>query len=329
MREALYYETGEKGNTVCELCPNRCEIARGKRGICGIRQNENGKLFSLTYGKISSINFDPIEKKPLYHFYPGRSILSIGSVGCNFRCPWCQNFEISQTSFDGDALRETAPEALIQLARTYDSPGIAYTYNEPLINYEFLYDCSKEFHKNGLKNVIVSNGYICEKPFANLIPFIDAANIDIKFFNDSGYRKYTGGKLGDILRSVEMLHKAKKHIELTLCLIPGLNDSKAEFSDFVDWVWALSPDIPLHLSRYFPAYKFHRYPTPLKTMHSLRDIAIKKLNYVYLGNVFEESNTYCPKCKTVLIRRKGYLVEKENLKDGICQNCGEILPFIF
>ncbi len=329
MKEASYWKAGKNGNIVCNLCPNRCKIPPGKTGICSIRQNINGKLFTATYGKISSMNFDPIEKKPLYHFYPGRTILSIGSVGCNFRCPWCQNYEISQTTFDESTVREISPEALVQLARTYNSPGIAYTYNEPLINYEFLAECSRVFQKNGLKNVIVSNGYICEEPFANLIPFIDAANIDIKSFNDSKYKQYVGGKLGDVLRSVEMLHKSKKHVELTLCVIPGVNDSKEEFSDLVDWIWALSADIPLHISRYFPAFKFHREPTPLKTLHSLRDIAIKKLNYVYLGNVFEETNTYCPHCKAILIKRKGYSVKIENLKDGVCQNCGEILPFVF
>ncbi|MEA2081955.1 MAG: AmmeMemoRadiSam system radical SAM enzyme, partial [Elusimicrobiota bacterium] len=283
---------------------------------------------ALAYGKLSSISMDPIEKKPLYNFCPGKEILSIGSAGCNFTCPWCQNYDISQSGMDKIQLRDTEIDGLLSLAKTYHSAGIAYTYNEPLINFEFVRDCAELFHKHALKNVLVTNGYINEKPLASLLPFIDAANIDVKFFRQDLYKKYCGGSLGDVMRSVEMFVRAAKHIELTLCVIPGLNDSETDFAEMIDWIWSLSPSIPLHISRYFPAYKHKSPPTSLKTLNKLRDMAIKKLDFVYLGNVNGQTGTYCPSCKTLLISREGYRTEIKALDGNSCANCGAVLPII-
>ncbi|RLD17214.1 MAG: AmmeMemoRadiSam system radical SAM enzyme [Caldiserica bacterium] len=327
--EALYWEVYKDKKVKCFLCPHECVIEEGKTGRCRTRKNIDGKLFSLTYGKFTSISLDPIEKKPLYHFYPGREILSVGTFGCNFFCPWCQNFEISQAD-ERVPVRSVKIEELISFSKRYNSIGISYTYNEPLINYEFVLDCSKKFNDEGMKNILVTNGYINEAPLHNLIPYIDGANVDLKSFNNDFYKKYCFSKIGPVLRTIETLFKKKKHIEITLLVIPKLNDNEDEFKDLVDWIWSLSPDVPLHLSRYYPAYKFNREPTPLKTLYRLRDIAIKKLKFVYLGNVWEEeySNSYCPNCKAVLVRRRGYNVKIENLSGNICKNCGEEVNFL-
>jgi len=330
MKEALFWSSEDKEKNIirCRLCPHECKIAPDLTGICGVRKNISGRLFSLAYGKVSSISMDPVEKKPLYHFYPGSEILSIGSVGCNFRCPWCQNSEISRGSPEDRNLRKVEINELIKIAKARNSIGIAYTYNEPLINYEFLLECAGRFHKNGLKNILVTNGFINEKPFAELLPHIDAANVDVKFFQNGLYKKFCGGNFGEVIRTVEMMYKAEKHIELTFCVVTKANDGKTDFEKFVDRVRSLSADIPLHISRYFPSYKYKEEPTSSKILYEFRDIAAKKLNFVYLGNVTEETNTYCPSCKSLLIRRKGYFTEKTALEGNICADCGKVLPVI-
>jgi len=329
-QEALFYSRYGPGKDVlrCELCPRMCVIRPGKKGSCGVRQNSDGVLYALTYGKLSSVSIDPLEKKPLYNFFPGREILSIGSVGCNFTCPWCQNYSISQVSAEDISLREATPEELAALAQKYNSVGIAYTYNEPLINFEFVRDCAELFRGLSLKNVLVTNGYINEKPLALLMPLIDAANVDIKFFRQEPYKKYCLGDLDSVMRTVEMFVKAGKHIELTFCVIPGLNDDENDFREMIDWIWALSPAIPLHLSRYFPAYKQKTPPTSLRTLDKLRDLAIRKLDFVYQGNVSARTGTYCPHCRALLIAREGYSVEIKALHGSRCANCGADLPIV-
>jgi len=327
MKDALYFEiygNKEKKLVKCNLCPLYCIIADGKVGNCGIRKNVDGKLFSLTYDKFTSVSMDPIEKKPLYHFYPGSEILSLGTLGCNFHCQFCQNFEISQSGFDGSILRDMSSSDAVALAKQYGSIGIAYTYNEPLINYEWLKETTAEAKKYGLKNVLVSNGYINEEPFYNIVENIDAANIDVKSFRDEFYKKYCGGKLAPVLRTVEILVKKKKHVEITNLIIPGLNDSDEEISDLVDWVWSLGEETPLHFSRYFPCYKMTIKATPFPTLEKARKIALKKLKHVYLGNVMEleYNRTYCPHCKEILIERKGYNTEIVGLEVGRCKKCG-------
>lgn len=334
MKEALYFEVynKEEKSVKCNLCPNNCIIAEGKAGSCRIRKNIDGKLFPLTYNKFTSVSMDPIEKKPFYHFYPGSEILSLGTLGCNFRCQFCQNFDISQADFsarqpaggDESFLRNVSSSDAVALAKQYGSIGISYTYNEPLINYEWLKETTAEAKKYGLKNVLVTNGFINEEPFYNLVDNIDAANIDVKSFRNDFYKKYCGGKLAPVLRTAEIMATKKKHIEITNLIIPGLNDTDEEISDLVDWVWSLGEETPLHFSRYFPCYKMTIKATPFPTLEKVRKIALNKLKHVYLGNVMEieYNRTYCPQCKEVLIERKGYRTQTTGLENGHCKKCG-------
>ncbi len=332
MKEAAYFSLidTEIKTVQCHLCPHKCIIENDKLGDCRIRKNIEGKLYSLTYNKYVSAGMDPIEKKPLYHFFPGYEILSIGNVGCNLHCRFCQNWEISQKGVQSDRLREITAEETISLAQSCGSIGIAYTYNEPLINYEYVLETAAKAQKRGLKNVLVTNGYINEAPLVNLLPYIDAANIDVKSFRNDFYRDYCGGTLSDVLRTAEIMYHHNKHIEFTNLLVTGLNDREEIIGDMVDWIYSLSPDIPLHFSRYFPCYKMTREATPMPVLQRAREIALKKLHYVYLGNVVEEksSSTFCPGCEAELIERKGYNVKIVNLEDGHCKSCGEKINIV-
>lgn len=329
MKEALYWKevitSKENKKVQCILCPHNCIISEDKIGICRIRKNIDGKLYSLTYNEFTSVAMDPIEKKPLYHFYPGSEILSFGTVGCNLRCQFCQNWEISQQDFGAIPTRTISPDEAVRLAKTSDSLGISYTYNEPLINYEWLFETAKLAQEYNLKNVLVTNGYLNEEPLEKLLPYIDAANVDVKSFRNESYRKICGGSLDAVLRNVEIMVKRKKHIELTNLLIPTLNDSTEEIEDLTDWIYALDKEIPLHFSRYYPCYKMEIPATPVSTLEKARKIALKKLKYVYLGNVWEVeyNSTCCPNCQSVLIERQGYKTKIVNLKDNTCGKCGE------
>jgi len=326
MKQALYYSSLNESNKVlCQLCPHKCVIADGNAGICKIRKNEGGKLYAVVYNKYTSINLDPIEKKPLYHFYPGSKILSIGTTGCNLKCQFCQNYEISQCSPGSLPAKELSSEDIVKLTQSNGSIGVAYTYNEPLINYEHLKETAIMIKENGFVNVLVTNGYINEEPLVNLLPYIDAVNIDVKSFKNEFYRKYCGGSLPEVMRTVEVMFKKGIHIEITNLLIPGLNDKNEEIKELVDWISALSDKIPLHFSRYFPCYKLTIGATPLQTLQKARDIAIKRLKYVYLGNIWEEKagNTYCFNCGELLIRREGYKTDITAINDGRCSKCGE------
>jgi len=267
---------------------------------------------------------DPIEKKPLYHFYPGTMVLSLGTIGCNFTCVFCQNWTISQANIKDVQVEELSPEKAIQLVLQNNSPGVCYTYSEPLIWYEYILDTAKLAKKNNLKNILVTNGFINREPLIKLLPFIDAMNIDLKSFRNSFYQKYCKGSLSPILNTIE-LSKEYCHVEITNLIIPGLNDSEEEIKEMVDWISSLSKDIPLHFSRYFPCYKMNISATPISTLCKARDIAQKKLKYVYVGNIWdEEANaTYCDNCKKLLIKRTGYNIVNLGLdKNGKCKYCG-------
>ncbi|MFH0772431.1 MAG: AmmeMemoRadiSam system radical SAM enzyme [Candidatus Omnitrophota bacterium] len=282
MKEALYW--GKKDDKArCHLCPHECKIVNGLVGICGVRRNIDGKLYSLVYGETTSIALDPIEKKPLYHYHPGEYILSLGTKGCNFKCPFCQNWTISQ---DIDAVtRKVSPEWVIEKAKEHKSFGIAYTYNEPFIWYEFVLDTARFAKKEGLENVLVTNGYVNPEPLEEILPFIDAMNIDLKSLDDEFYRKICGASLEPVLYAIKRSAKSC-HVELTNLVIPGLNDSDDNFIRLVDWIFDnLGVEIPLHFSRYFPCYKLDRPVTPLETLERARDIAGKKLKNVYIGNI--------------------------------------------
>lgn len=288
LKEAMYYEKLQDGNVRCVLCPHNCLIRPGAIGICGVRKNTEGILYSLIYGKVSSIAFDPIEKKPLYKFHPGTYILSAGSVGCNFRCPFCQNYSISMTSIEKAETADITSEQLVGKALSMvpqGNIGIAYTYNEPTIWYEFVYETAKLAREKGLLNVLVTNGFINQEPLENILPYIDAMNIDLKGYSESFYRDIARGKLESVKTTISAASK-KCHVEVTTLVIPGLNDSPEEMREMASWLASLSPDIPLHLSRFFPRYNMQDRPmTPLNTLTDLQSIASEYLNNVYIGNV--------------------------------------------
>ena len=327
MKEAMFYKLidKDKGIIKCLLCPKECLIKKGQLGFCRSRKNIDNKLYSLIYSKVSSYGFDPIEKKPLYHFCPGTSILSLGTVGCSFSCSFCQNWTISQGTIENVSVEELSPEEAVQLALDNNSPGIAYTYSEPLIWYEYVLDTARLAKKNNLKNILVTNGFINQEPLLKLLPFIDALNIDLKSFRNSFYQKYCQGSLAPVLRTIEIA-KSYSHIEITNLIIPGLNDQEEEIKGLVNWVASQGENIPLHFSRYFPCYKMNIEATPISTLYKARDIAQKKLKYVYIGNIWDDeaNTTYCGNCKRVLIKRTGYNIINLGLdKDGKCKFCGE------
>lgn len=331
MREAFYYEKKEQNLTACRLCPKMCTIREGKSGFCRVRQNHGGTLYATNYGKVTSYGLDPIEKKPLYHFYPGSFILSFGTVGCNLRCGFCQNWTIAHGDPDAaDLTPEQAVEmAQKQLDRGYPNVGIAYTYSEPFMWYEFVWDTARLARKAGLKNVLVTNGYVNETPLREILPYIDAMNIDVKGFTDDYYRKNCVGRLEPVLRTVEIAHR-ECHVELTTLLVTGLNDSEEEIGRLVDWVASLDREIPLHFSRYFPNFEMDLPPTPLKTLKRARDIAREKLSYVYIGNApqLDAGDTYCPECGEELIDRAGYSVRTAGLDGNKCGRCGREIRIV-
>ena len=284
MKIAKYW-LKENGLTRCLLCPHECLIIEGNTGLCKARKNIEGELISLSYGKITCINLDPIEKKPLKHFYPGTKIMSFGSFGCNFRCSFCQNWEISQSDDSVLPLQDLLPEEASKLALTQNSIGAAYTYNEPLINFEWVLETAQKVKNKNGKNVLVTNGYANSQPLDDILGYIDAANIDVKAFTESFYRKYCGGSLTKVIEAVEKFAQKSVHIEITTLLIPGENDSAEEISKLVDWLSGINPEIPLHFSKYFPNYKLDLNQTPIDILQRAADIASKKLKYVYLGNV--------------------------------------------
>jgi len=326
-KEALYYDNLESGKVKCRLCPHNCTIEEGKFGICKTRTAQGCKLYTTIYGEVSAIAMDPIEKKPLYHFFPGSSILSIGTVGCSFKCQFCQNYHISQNpNYPTDFY---SPEEIAELALNKSSIGVAYTYSEPLIWYEYVYDTGIEARKRGLKNVFVTNGYINQEPLLELLKYADAFNIDLKSFNKDFYRKIIGGKLEPVLETIKEISRHPEiDLEVTTLVIPGYNDSDKEMEEITDFLASLNKDIPYHLSAYYPAYKFKAPPTPVETLERLKEIAERKLNYVYLGNVAEPTNTYCPECGALLIERHGYYTGIVDLKGDKCGKCGAKIPII-
>ncbi len=283
MKEALYYEKLEKLMVHCRLCPVECVIAPGKHGACGVRVNKGGTLYSEIYGRITSAALDPIEKKPLYHYHPGEYIFSIGTKGCNLHCSFCQNWQISQ-DLEAPTDGITSKEAVAR-AKESGSFGIAYTYNEPFIWYEFVLETAKLAKESGLENVLVTNGYVNMEPLEEMLPYINAMNIDLKAFNEDFYRKICAGKLANV-REVIKRAAGDCHVELTTLIISGLNDSEKEMREEAEWIRDnVGAETPLHLSRYFPCYKMKVEATPLKTMERAREIAMSSLKYVYLGNV--------------------------------------------
>jgi len=326
-REARWYTQRAGAAVVCDLCPHGCVISDGRHGLCKVRVNQAGTLTLPYYGRISGLAVDPIEKKPLYHYHPGARILSAGFVGCSFHCRFCQNWHISQST-DVETW-PVSPAELTQKAQAAGSFGIAYTYSEPLIHAEYLLDAAHLARHAGLKNVLVSNGYINPDPAEEIIGLMDAANIDLKSFDADFYRSETGGKLEEVKRFLGQA-VGRIHLEVTTLIIPGKTDNADQLAALSAFLASLSPDIPLHLSCYYPTYKYTIPPTPPALVKKLAETARHHLRYVYVGNVgTEESNTACPKCGNVLIRRAGYAVRVVGMNGGACRKCGAAVPIVW
>lgn len=330
MKEAMFYKAGKNNETICELCNHHCHIKEGKRGICGVRENRGGVLYSLVYGRMIAENIEHIEKKPLFNFLPGSEAYSIATVGCNFHCLHCQNYDISQYPHvnNGEiAGKERTAEDVVDDAERSECTSICYTYVEPTIFYEFAYDCSVLAHQRGLKNVFVSNGYMSPKVTRHLAPLLDGINIDIKAFTDDFYKKVCKARLQPVLDNVKLMHELGVWVEVTTLLIPGFNDSTDELRDIAQFVKSVSPTIPWHVTAFYPAYKMmDQEPTPVATLRKAREIGLQEgLHYVYEGNVPGEGgeNTYCPGCGALLINRYGFSIRENNLIDGRCKTCGQ------
>jgi len=323
----IFKETENK--LECLLCPHFCKLPTGKTGICGVRRNTGEKIELLTYGVVTGYSLDPVEKKPLYHFFPGYNILSIGSYGCNLRCDFCQNFNISQNIPGKMKAEMTTSEIVTTALSSRKNIGIAFTYNEPVIWFEYMRDTSLAAKKAGLYTVMVSNGYVNSDPLNEIIQFIDAFNIDLKAFNDKFYRKLTGADLKPVMESLKQIAKAEKHLEITTLIIPGQNDSENEMEEQSKWIAGeLGKEVPLHLSGYYPMYKRDDPPTPHETIIRLFETASGYLDNVYIGNIKSDIGqiTICPKCRTIVTKRSGYKTELLNLEsDGKCSICKTLI----
>jgi pyruvate formate lyase activating enzyme len=320
----LFTKSGDK--LQCLLCPHKCILSEGRTGICGARRNNEGAIELITYGVISGYALDPIEKKPLYHFFPGTNILSVGSYGCNMHCDFCQNYTISQRTAAGFTVKTEPEKILKDAASALHNIGIAFTYNEPVIWFEYMRDVAVKARKKGQRIVIVSNGYVNEEPLDEIISFTDAFNIDLKAFNNDFYKKLTGAELEPVKKSILRIAKSGRHLEITTLVIPGYNDNEKEIAQLAQWIAdETGKDTPLHLSRYFPMYKREDPATPDETLKRLEKIASDYLSYVYIGNLVTDTgqNTRCPKCHKPVTRRTGYNIKLQNLdQKGNCSSCG-------
>lgn len=328
MKEAMFYKKLDESRVECFLCAQRCRIKPGMRGKCGVRENREGTLFSLVYEKLIAQHIDPIEKKPLFHFLPGTRSYSIATAGCNFRCLFCQNSDISQSPRELKVIygQDVPAREVVDQALKTQCATISYTYTEPTIFMEYALDTAMLAHQSGIKNVFVSNGYMTEEALEAVSPFLDAANVDLKAFSDSYYSEQCGAHLEPVLRTLERMKKHGIWLEVTTLLIPGLNDDPEELRKLAEFLVSLGPETPWHVSRFHPTYKLlDRPPTPLETLQTARRIGIEEgLRYVYTGNVpgDDGENTYCHNCKALLIERYGFSTQSRGIKKGACSECG-------
>ena len=328
MHEALFYEKLSDKETKCHLCCHNCRIKDGQRGICAVRENSDGTLYSLVYGRVISMNVDPIEKKPLFHFLPGSTSFSIATVGCNFRCKHCQNYEISQfpreRRFEIPG-RDMTPEQVVDAAVHSGCESISYTYTEPTIFFEFAYDCARLARQKGIRNVFVSNGYTGPEAARAIAPYLDANNIDLKG-NDTFYREICGARLQPVRDTIRLMKELGVWVEVTTLVIPGHNDAESDLTDIASFIASVDPAIPWHVSQFHPTYKLLDAPrTPVAKLRQAREIGFRAgLKFVYEGNVPGEGgeNTHCPSCRKLLIKRFGYRILEDHLRDGRCPDCG-------
>ncbi|WGI16658.1 AmmeMemoRadiSam system radical SAM enzyme [Methanonatronarchaeum sp. AMET-Sl] len=334
-KEAMFYEERSDGKVKCNLCNHRCVVKIGEAGLCGVRENNDGKLYTLVYNAVSSRNVDPVEKKPLYHYHPGSRVFSLGSVGCNFQCLNCQNYTIARAKPSEVYLEDMTAEKSVSIAKKNMCEGIAYTYNEPTVWYEFNYESAKKAKELGLFTVYVTNGYMTSKALKKISPYLDAANVDIKSFNgEDFYKEVSSAKFKPVLETCKEMKKQDIHLEITYLVIPGYNDTESQFKKLGDWVVdEVGDETPIHLSRFYPAHKMMDVePTSIKKLERAHEILTDKgVKYVYLGNVrgHEYEDTLCPTCGEVLIKRDGYSVEIKGLDlYNKCENCGEDINII-
>jgi len=351
MKKAILYEKLGDDKVKCLACQHYCRILPDRTGICGVRRNDKGDLYLLVYGKAAAVHVDPIEKKPLYHFLPGTAALSIGTIGCDFACRFCQNWDISQVPKEIkkkyqdlkeqknqlgkiiDSGRNLLPEEIVSYAVNKNIPTIAYTYNEPAIFFEYAYDTAKLAHEAGIKNVFVSNGYESKEAIEKIAPYLDAMNIDLKSYQEEFYLKMCQAKLAPVLETIKRCHDLGFWLEVTTLIISGYNDAEEELKKLAEFLVSIDPSVPWHISRFQPAYKMSSVPpTPVKALHKAYNIGKDTgLLYIYVGNVLDadHESTYCPKCGELLIRRSGYTVEVMSFKNGKCGKCGEKIPGVW
>jgi len=335
IREAMLYRTLSEEKVHCYLCNHQCQIAPSKFGICGVRQNIDGKLNTHVYGEVIAAHVDPIEKKPLYHFLPKTTSFSIATIGCNFRCPFCQNWQISQATKRGERFisdHKLMPQEVVSQAKSHGCQSISYTYTEPTIFFEYAYDSAKLAKQEGLSNIFVTNGYMTKEALETINPYLDACNVDLKSFREEFYAKVCQGQLQPVLDSIRLMKKLNIWVEVTTLVVPKENDGEEELSQIARFIADVDPDIPWHISRFHPNYKFtDSVATPLDTLRKAFTIGKKEgLHYIYIGNVLEESeDTVCPYCGQVLIRRHGFHVESQRVKDARCPSCGKQIAGVF
>ncbi len=329
MKEALLYEKLEKDRVRCNLCAHRCSIRPGKIGICNVRENIDGKLYTNVYGRTITQHIDPVEKKPLYHFYPGSESFSIATPGCNFHCLFCQNWDISQITNEVilETGQEAKPEEIVWKVKHAGCNTIAYTYTEPTIFFEYSFDTARLAHEAGLNNIYISNGYMTPEMLDMIGPYLNAVNIDLKAFQDKTYRRIIGARLQPVLDSLKKINQMDIWLEVTSLIIPGFNDDPGEIKDMARFVAdELGKDVPWHISRFFPAYRMKNVPfTPIETLMMAKEEGLRSgLHYVYIGNTGNagDMNTKCPWCNTLVIQRSGFEITRNFLKDGHCPNCG-------
>ncbi len=327
-KEAMLYEKLDENRVQCHLCAHHCKIAEGERGICHVRENREGVLHTLVYGRTISQHVDPVEKKPLQHFYPGSKAYSVATVGCNFRCQWCQNADISQMPRERHFImgEEASPEEIVAGAKRAGCRSIAYTYTEPTIFFEYAYDTAQLAHEEEIANIYVTNGFMTDEMLEAFDPYLDAANVDLKAFRDETYRKYTGARLQPVLDSLKKMKALGVWVEVTTLVLPDINDDEAELRDVARFVAQdLGVETPWHISRFHPSYQMRdRPPTPIETLRRAQEIGQEEgLRYIYVGNIPGESNTVCHECGQMLIRRSGYFLMANNVTlDDACPNCG-------
>ncbi|MFP4646301.1 MAG: AmmeMemoRadiSam system radical SAM enzyme [Candidatus Acetothermia bacterium] len=328
LKEAQYYEQLADGEVLCNLCPHNCNISPSRTGICGVRRNDGGTLHSLNYGKVIAANPDPIEKKPLFHVFPGTSAFSIATAGCNLSCKHCQNAHISQV--EGNVRgRDLPPSQVVEAAARAGCEGIAYTYTEPTIFFEYAYDTAEIAADRGLYNVFVTNGYVERGPVMEVSEYLDACNVDLKSFQDRFYRDVTGGSLEPVLDTIRLINELDIWLEITTLIIPGLNDSEEELRDIASFIADLDSSVPWHITGFRPAHKMtDRRPTSVEMLRKAKQIGQEEgLRFLYQGNIpGEGESTYCPECGKQLISRYGFRLEEYRIKEGNCPDCGESVP---